>query len=153
MCWELKMFYRKRSDFCVPLWKARYLQHNAAVRAIVPQEQLLVHKVKVCNARNMENPNSYDIGWWWLGATVQFLGQTYPWHSMASWKQVPGPIFIDSKQSVTFLLRAGSGKGNIAVQYAEFEVFRRGNFEAATSILLLTSLAAGIVTACYLKRP
>ena len=55
--------------------------------------------------------------------------------------------------SFQFVLRAGSLKGNIAVQYAEFEVFRRGNFEAATSILLLTSLAAGIVTACYLKRP
>ena len=101
---ELICCCRKRSEFCVSLWKARYLQHNAAIRAIVPQEQLLVHKVKVCNARNMENPNLYDIGWWWLGATVQFLGQTYPWQSMASWKQVPGPILIYSKQSVKYVL-------------------------------------------------
>jgi len=109
--------HKKRSDFCVPLWKARYLQHNAAVRAIVPQEQLLVHKV--------------GDGWEQL---CNFLDKPIP--------DTPWPH--ENK--------AGSGKGNIAVQYAEFEVFRRGNFEAATSILLLTSLAAGIVTACYLTR-
>ena len=40
-----KVFQRRKEDFCLPLWKARYLQHNAAVRAIVPQDQLLVHKV------------------------------------------------------------------------------------------------------------
>ena len=58
----------------------------------------------------------------------------------------------NSKTSIQFVLRAGSLKGNIAVQYAEFEVFQRGNFEAASSLLLLTSLVAGIAAACYLNR-
>ena len=44
---HFKWNFRKRTDFCLPLWKARYLQHNAAVRAMVPQGQLLIYKVLV----------------------------------------------------------------------------------------------------------
>ena len=44
---QFKWNFRKRTDFCLPLWKARYLQHNAAVRAMVPQGQLLIYKVFV----------------------------------------------------------------------------------------------------------
>ena len=44
---QFKWNFRKRTDFCLPLWKARYLQHNAAVRAMVPQRQLLIYKVLV----------------------------------------------------------------------------------------------------------
>ena len=85
--------------------------------------------------------SSYAISWANISLILRGPMKTSIW-----------ALFIESKMSFEFVLRAGSLKGNIAVQYAEFEVFRRGNFEAATSILLLTSLAAGIVTACYLKR-
>ena len=38
-----------------------------------------------------EHLKPHFLGWRWLGAIVQFRGQTYPWYSMASWKQVFGP--------------------------------------------------------------
>jgi len=34
-----------RTDPCLSMWRTQYLQHNAAVRALVPPEQLLVVKV------------------------------------------------------------------------------------------------------------
>jgi len=110
--------HRSKEGFCLPLWKSRYLQHNAAVRAIVPHDQLLVHKV--------------GEGW---DSLCSFLGKPIP--------DTPWPHEN----------RAGSEKGNIAVQYAEFEVFRRGNLDAAQSLLILTSLVTGIgaVTWCLIR--
>ena len=47
-------------------------------------------------------------------------------------------------------LRAGNVKGNIASQYAEFEVFRKGSSEAAASLLLFTSaLSAGVAAVIF----
>ena len=69
---------RKRSDFCIPLWKARYLQHNAAVRASVPKEQLLVYKVlSNLSTWNIKKPNLTQVGGGWE-QLCNFLGKPIP---------------------------------------------------------------------------
>ena len=35
-----------RGEHCPAMWQAQYLRHNAAVRAMVPEERLLVVKVR-----------------------------------------------------------------------------------------------------------
>jgi hypothetical protein len=67
---------------CHALWRAQYLHHNAAVRAMVPPEQLLVMQV---GTHSRQRPGGRG-----LGPAVRLPRPPSAWHPLATREQVRG---------------------------------------------------------------